>query len=139
MLDSTGGQKGALAQMTGKAPGNSYSCGVILTVEGSIFNVEYCTRFTKTDMDYKLEHVDELYRRYNMSLSVGDIGDAFDLTHKLQRTHDDKFLASRASHRVTGHIKYSKDEWPKTIVFEKDYYISEVLGVIKRGKNKISI
>jgi hypothetical protein len=71
-----------------------------------------------------------------MTLSVGDIGDAYDLTHKLQRVYDEKFLASRSCHKVNGHIKYSNDEWPKTIVFEKDYYISELLGLLKEGRIK---
>jgi hypothetical protein len=80
--------------------------------------------------------VEEMFRRYNMTLSIGDIGDAYDLTHKLQLIYDEKFLASRSSHKVNGRIKYSNDEWPKTVVFEKDYYISELLGLLKEGRIK---
>ena len=130
------GQRGALDQISGHGRKGSYSCAVILTVTGGIFNIEFATRLLRPDPETKLGTVEEMFRRYNMSLSVGDIGDAYDLTHKLQRIYDEKFLASRASHKVTGHIKYSNDEWPKTIVFEKDYYISELLGLLKEGRIK---
>lgn len=130
------GQKSALAQMMGKSSGRSYSCAVILTVEGNIFNIEFATRLTHTDLEYKMGTVEEMFRRYNVNLAIGDIGDAFDLTHKLQKIYDERFLASRASHKVIGHIKYSNEEWPKTIIFEKYYYISEILGLLKEGRIK---
>ena len=130
------GQRGALDQIAGRGRKGSYSCAVILTVTGGTFNVEFATRLNRPDPDSKMGIVEEMFRRYNMSLSVGDIGDAYDLTHKLQRIYDEKFLASRSSHKVNGHVKYSNDEWPKTIVFEKDYYISELLGLLKEGRIK---
>jgi hypothetical protein len=130
------GQRGALDQIAGRGRKGSYSCAVILTVTGGIFNVEFATRLNKPDPETKIGTVEEMFRRYNMALSVGDIGDAYDLTHKLQRIYDEKFLASRSSHKVNGHVKYSNDEWPKTIVFEKDYYISELLGLLKEGRIK---
>lgn len=132
------GQRGALEQMVGRGAkkGGSYSCAAIITVEGNIFNVEFATRLKKPDPNYKESTVEEMFRRYNLTLAIGDIGDAYDLTHRLQRTYDEKFLASRASHRVVGHVKYSRDEWPKTVVFEKDYYISEILGLLKEGRIK---
>jgi hypothetical protein len=135
------GQKSAWDQLDSKSKqqGKSYSCGVVLTVDKdnhNIFNVQFATRLKKNDMEDKISIVDEMFRRYSLTLSVGDIGDANDLTHKLQQKYDVKFLASRASHRITGHIKYSQDEFPKIIVFERDYYISELIGLLKEGKIK---
>jgi len=130
------GQRGALEQMAGRGRKGSYSCAVILTSDGNLFNVEFATRLLRPDPETKMSTVEEMFRRYNMTLAVGDIGDAYDLTHKLQRIYDERFLASRSSHKVNGHVKYSNDEWPKTIVFEKDYYISEILGLLKDGRIK---
>lgn len=130
------GQRGMLEQLSGRGRKGSYSCAVILTCDGNLFNIEFATRLMRPDPEEKEGTVEEMFRRYNLSLAVGDIGDAYDLTHRMQRTYDEKFLASRAQHRVIGHIKYSKDEWPKTIVFEKDYYISEILGLLKEGRIK---
>lgn len=131
------GQRGALEQLTGRGgKKGSYSCAVILTAQDNIFNIEFATRLMKADPETKEGAVEEMFRRYNMTLAVGDIGDAYDLTHRMQRTYDERFLASRAQHRVIGHVKYSADEWPKTIVFEKDYYIGELLGLLKEGRIK---
>lgn len=130
------GQRGLLEQIAGSGRKGSYSCAVILTAEGNLFNVEFATRLMRADPDEKEATVEEMFRRYNMTLAVGDIGDAFDLTHRLQRSYDEKFLASRAQHRVVGHVKYDRDIWPKTITFEKDYYISELLGLLKDGRIK---
>jgi hypothetical protein len=131
------GQRGALEQMTGRGRrGGSYSCAVILTAQDNLFNVQFATRLMKADPETKEGAVEEMFRRYNMTLAIGDIGDAYDLTHRMQRTYDEKFLASRAQHRVVGHVKYSRDEWPKTIVFEKDYYIAEILALLKDGRIK---
>jgi intein/homing endonuclease len=130
------GQRGALEQLSGKGRKGSYSCAVILTTEGNLFNIEFATRLSRPDPEHKQSTVEEMFRRYNLTLAVGDIGDAYDLTHKLQKVYDEKFLASRSSHKVIGHIKYSNEEWPKTIVFEKDYYISELIGLLKEGRIK---
>jgi intein/homing endonuclease len=131
------GQRGALEQLSGRGgKKGSYSCAVILTAQDNIFNIEFATRLMKADPETKEGAVEEMFRRYNMTLAIGDIGDAYDLTHRMQRTYDERFLASRAQHRVIGHVKYSADEWPKTIVFEKDYYIGELLGLLKEGRIK---
>ena len=132
------GQRGLLEQLSGKGGGRkgSYSCAVIITADANLFNVEFATRLMTPSPEEKESTIEEMFRRYNMKLAVGDIGDAFDLTHKMQRTYDERFLASRSSHKVLGHVKFSRDEWPKTIVFEKDYYISEMLGLLKEGRIK---
>lgn len=131
------GQRGALEQLSGRGgKKGSYSCAVILTVQDNLFNVEFCTRLMKADPETKEGSVEEMFRRYNMTLAVGDIGDAYDLTHRMQRTYDERFLASRSQHKVIGHVKYMSDIWPKTIIFEKDYYIGELLGLLKEGRIK---
>lgn len=128
------GQKGNLFQMTGRQKGQSYSCGVVLTPSGiNTFDIEFAALFAKVDPESKIEVVEEMFRRFNPQLSIGDIGDAHDLTHILQKKYGDKFLASRAVPKVTGHIKYDYDIFPKEIMFERDYYISELIGLLKNG------
>jgi len=128
------GQKGDLDQLRGHQRGQSYSCGVILTAETpGRFVVEYGMKLKKNDHEYKLEAIEELYRRYSILLGVGDIGDAYDLTHVLQRKYGDRFLASRAVAKVNSHIRYNKDVFPKEILFERDYYYSELFGLLKSG------
>ena len=131
------GQRGDLDQLAGRQRGQSYSCAVVLTAETpQLFRVEFATRLKRNDMATKLEVVDEMFRRYSTHLAVGDIGDAYDLTHVLQRKYNERFLASRAAPKVIGHIKYTRDIFPKEIVFERNYYISELMGLLKGGNIK---
>jgi hypothetical protein len=128
------GQRGALDQLAGRQRGQSYSCGVILTAESpNRFVIEFATRLQKTDPQSKLDIVDEMFRRYSIQVAVGDIGDAYDLTHALQRKYFERFLASRAAPKVIGHVKFTRDIFPKEIVFERDYYYSELMGLLKSG------
>jgi len=101
-----------------------------------LFNIEFATRLKRNDPATKESVVEEMFRRYSVHLAVGDIGDAHDLTHVLQRKYGDKFLASRAAPKVNGHIKLVRDIFPKEIVFERDYYISELMGLLKGGNIK---
>ena len=131
------GQRGDLDQLAGRQRGQSYSCAVVLTAETpQLFKVEFATRLKRNDLTTKVEVVDELFRRYGVHLAVGDIGDAYDLTHVLQRKYNERFLASRAAPKVVGHIKYTRDIFPKEIVFERNYYISELMGLLKSGNVK---
>ncbi len=128
------GQRGDLDQLSGRQRGQSYSCAVILTAESPyLFNIEFATRLKRNDVQTKEDIVEEMFRRYSVHLAVGDIGDAYDLTHILQRKYDERFLASRAAPRVNGYIKLARDIFPKEIVFERDYYISELMGMLKNG------
>jgi soluble P-type ATPase len=61
---------------------------VVLTSSApNIFEVEFATRLMRNDPEEKMNVVEEMFRRYSVALSIGDIGDAFDLTHKLQRKY----------------------------------------------------
>lgn len=128
------GQKGNWAQIAGKQRGQSYSCGVVLTaLNPNLFQVEFALKIPSNDPDYKMDVVREMMRRYTIHRAVGDIGDANDLTHYLQKEFTEHFLASRAQTKVNNRIKYDKDIFPKTILFEREYYISELMGLLKSG------
>jgi len=131
------GQRGNLDQLAGRQRGQSYSCAVILTAENkNLFHIQFATKMKSADPGHKVEVVEEMFRRYSINMAVGDIGDAHDLTHILQRKWPDTFLASRAAPNVNGHIKYEDEIFPKEIVFERNYYISELIGLLKNGNIK---
>lgn len=114
--------------------GQSYSVGVVLVDEGTHLNVVYASIFDKNNLEYKKSLVEQIARQYSVVRSVGDIGYANDLTEILQSSFGDKFLASNSLPKVNGYAKFSDDIFPKTILFEKDYYVSEVIDLLKRGK-----
>lgn len=131
------GQKADLDIASGKRQGQSYSCVVILTVHGpELFSVDFATRLVNNSFEYKIQFVEEMFRRYSVSLAVGDVGDAKDLTETLQTKFGDLFLASRAASHVTDKVKFRDDAFPKEIVFEKDYHISEMFSLLKKGNIK---
>jgi len=114
--------------------GQSYSCGVVLAEEGpNLLSIEFATVLRRNDLETKRDIVNEIFRRYSVRLGVGDIGYANELSELLHRDHGDKFLASQASARVNGYIKFHADFVPKTIIFERDYHVAEMFDLMKRG------
>jgi hypothetical protein len=115
--------------------GQSYSSVVVLTVDGpGILSVEYAKLLKRNDLEFKRAFIDETFRRYSVSMGVGDIGYANDLTELLQRDYGDRFIASRAVGTVKHHAKFSRDTFPTEIAFERDFYIAELYDMMKRGK-----
>lgn len=136
------GQRANWDQLAGnhQGQGQSFSCAVVLSANGpKLFSVEFATRLMRNDPQSKKSVVEEMFRRYSVHQAVGDIGDAFDLTHELQKMYYNKFLASRAAPKVMGHVKYNKDIFPKEIIFERDYYISELMGLLQEGAIKFPL
>lgn len=118
-----------------KQVGQSYSCVVILQTEGpNILSIQYAARLKKNDYQYKKDIIEQLFRQYSVNLACGDIGYSQDLTETLQRQFGNRFLATQASSRVNGYIKYRDDYFPNTIVFEKNYLFSELFDMMKKGK-----
>lgn len=117
--------------------GKSYSCGVILTVEGPhLLHVQYAKMLAKRTLEYKTQFVDEVFRKYSVNLAVGDIGDAGDLTEILQQKYGTRFLASRAVGQLISKIKFVNEHIPHSgeIQFERNYYIGELFNALRDGK-----
>lgn len=114
--------------------GQSYSCGVILVEdEQGRLSIDFATLLKRNDFEEKKSIVEQMFRQYSVSQAVSDIGFAQDLTEVLQRTYGDKCIASQASAHVNGHVKYNTDYFPKSIIFERDYYIAELFTMLKKG------
>lgn len=115
--------------------GQSYSAVVVLSVEGpQILSIEFAKLLKRNDLEYKKAFIDEVFRRYSVTLGVGDIGFANDLTEILQRDYGERFLASRAVSKIKDHAKFDKDRFPKEINFERNYYIAELYDLMKKGQ-----
>lgn len=122
--------------------GQSFSSVVILSVEKTnpnILNLEFTDLLKSNDPDYKKLYIDEVMRRYSVTLAVGDIGYANDLTYKLQQEHGDKYLASMAVGNIKNHVQFIDDVFPKEIRFEKDYFLSEIFEILKKGRIRLPL
>lgn len=118
--------------------GQSYTVGVVLTEEGpGLLAIQFATKFLKNDMTHKKSLTHEIMRKYSVTMAVGDIGDAQDLMEELQlELGADRFKASRMTSKVNNHIKYDEQIHPTTILAEREFYIEELINVIKRGMIK---
>ena len=115
--------------------GQSFSCVAILQVTGpQLFEIQFATKLQSNDRTYKMEMLEQTMLNYNVKMAVGDIGYAFDLMCDLQNKFGNKFIASEASgSQIHGKVKFNEDEFPKTIRFEKDYYIEKMFNLLRAG------
>jgi hypothetical protein len=90
----------------------------------------------KNDFEYKKNLVEQILRQYTVTRAVGDIGYANDLSETLHNTFGDRFIVSNALSKVNNKIVYndSVPPQPPTIAFEKDYCLSELIDMLKRGR-----
>lgn len=117
-----------------KSVGQSYSTAVVLKVTGpNLLNIEFATKFKKNDLESKKSFIDQMLRQYSIQLAIGDIGYSNDFSELMHTAHGDKYLVSRAQGKINHHVKFNKDVFPKEILFERDFYISELYELMKKG------
>lgn len=117
-----------------KTGGQSYSCVVVCTVDGpDLLSVQFAKRLAKNDPESKRAEIEEIYRRYNISLAVADIGHGQDIGYNLSQTYSN-FICSRAVSSINGRVRYDKDVFPEEVKFERDYWIEEFIEFTKKGK-----
>lgn len=126
-----------LANPNRQSQGQSYTTAVVLSVQGpNLFNVEFALKFSRNDPAGKKGIIENIMRQYAIDLAIGDIGFSNDLSQDLHTIYGDKYLVSRAhgSKLQKDKQKFNEEIIPKEIVFERDYYISEMLELMKKGQ-----
>lgn len=125
----------AIGERDQKTRGQSYSSCVVLSVEGAgLLNIEYAQLLKRNDPEYKKAFVDEIFRRYSVHRAVGDYGFANDLTFTLHQDYGERFLGASSLGYLKKHATFDKDDFPQLIKFDKNYYIAELLDLMKHGK-----
>lgn len=120
-----------------KSIGQSYSTAVVLTAKGpNLLSIEFATKFKRNDIESKKGLIDQIMRQYSIQLAIGDIGFSNDFSEIMHTAYGDRYLVSRAHNKINNHIKYNQDAFPKEITFERDYYISELYDLMKKGNIK---
>lgn len=117
------------------AQGQSFSCVVVLQATGpQLFEIQFATKLKSNERSYKLEFLDQIMMNYNVKLAVGDIGYAYELMCDLENMYGNRFLASEASgSQIHGKVKFDEKEFPRTIRFEKDFYIEKMFNLLRAG------
>lgn len=120
-----------------KSIGQSYSTAVVLTAKGpNLLSVEFATKFKRNDIESKKGLIDQIMRQYSIQLAIGDIGFSNDFSEIMHTAYGDRYLVSRAHNKINNHIKYNQESFPKEITFERDFYISELYDLMKKGNIK---
>jgi len=113
--------------------GQSFSCGVILSVDHEErFEIEFAEKLKVLDLDSKKDFVDNAFRLYGVRSAMGDIGFAEDLSNELKKKYGEKYRTVRSAGSVSGGIKYNRDELE--VVVEKDRIIGEMFDMLRKGK-----
>lgn len=124
---------GGKPDIDGIKRGQSYSCGVILSVDhDERFVIEYAKKLKVIDIHGKMEFVDNMFRLFGVRSAMGDIGFAEDITLELKKIYGDKYKSVRNSGMVNGGVKYDKDLLE--IVIDKDKIIGEMFDLLRKGK-----
>lgn len=114
--------------------GQSYSTAVVIAMTGPTrMSIEFATKFKRNDIASKKGLIDQIMRNYSINLAVCDIGYAHDFNEILQTEYGDRFLSSQVSPKVNDKIKFNADIFPKTIIFEKDFWIADLYEQMKKG------
>lgn len=114
--------------------GQSYSVAVVLAAKGGNLSIEYACKFKKNDIEAKKSIVSELMKRFTVKLSICDIGYANDFNELMQVEYGERWLSSQAGGKVLGNVKYNSDIFPKTIFFDREFYITEMYEQLRKGK-----
>jgi hypothetical protein len=124
----------------GRNAGQSYSTAVILLVKGpQLLSIEFATKFKRNDWESKKSLIDQMMRQYSVDLAVGDIGFSQEFSTMMHNEYGMKYLVSRAHSKVNDHVKFRGDTMPKEIIFERDYYIGEMIELLKKGNIKFPL
>lgn len=122
---------------TSKNTGKSFSVATVLVQEGpKLFKIAYAERMAKNDLEYKIGRVDELMRKYNVDLAVGDIGFGYEICRILQKKYPSKFLPANGLAKINNKFRIKDEDNLKMVLFEKDYLLEQMFEKFKRGEIK---
>jgi hypothetical protein len=109
----------------------SFGFTVILSEDYGIFNIECAYLQDGTFEDFSKD-----IRLYNPVKTLGGYLDNEDVNAKLKREFGSSYISSRRCLNVSDNINYSLNEWPASVCFKSDYYISKILDLLQNGKIK---
>ncbi len=113
--------------------GQSYSCAVVLSATSdNILLVEHAHKLRERGIGYKIDTVDEIFRRFAIRQAASDWMFGQDVVNELQIKYRDRFLGAMGSGTAKAIIKYDPEQL--MIMYNKDLIIDEVLELLRKGK-----
>lgn len=124
---------GGKPDIDGIKRGQSFSCGVILSVDhDERFNIEFAKKLKVLDIDGKMSFVDNMFRLYGVKSAMGDIGFAEDVTTELKKAYGERYRSVRSTGMVKGGVKYDRELLE--VIVDKDKMIGEMFELLRKGR-----
>lgn len=117
----------------------SYSCAIVLIPEGTTLFCGFAMRLPRNTFEYRKTLIDQLMRNYQITQACADIGYAQQQQEYFSEHYGSRFVSSNALGKMNNHIKYLSDTIPQTIMFERDYYLTELFEMMKQGRIKFPV
>ena len=118
--------------------GQSYSTVLVGSVRrDGIFQIENAFKLKKNDFEYKKSIIHEMYRRFNIKITVADIGDGRDIVGDLQKEYQSRFWACTNSGTLIKPIKIVEDSL--MIICNKDLMLDDLFNIMRRSKIKFPL
>jgi hypothetical protein len=113
--------------------GKSFSSVVIVSASpNGVLNIENAFMLKSNDFEHKKTVIREMYRRFDIKLTIADIGDGADIVCELQKEFGGKFIGSWSSGTLVNPVKYYEEELK--ITCNPHVVLEELFSQMRKGK-----
>lgn len=114
--------------------GKSFSTVVIISIDKSnVIQVENAFKLKRNDFEHKKEVVREMFRRFNISLAVADLGGS-DIVPELQREYGGRIIGCMNSGSMVNPVKYDPEEL--RMLCNHHFILDELFTKMKKSQVK---
>jgi len=120
--------------------GQSYTAISILSIDKKgTFTVENAWRLPRNDFTYKVEVIQELFRRFRIQACAADWFYGQDVVQHMQSSlnYGAKFLGCINSGTLASTLTYKRKEL--RVVLNKDMMVEEIFALVRKGKFKFPV
>lgn len=115
--------------------GKSYSSVLVASVaEGGVLKVENAFKLKNNKYQHKKDVVHEMYRRFNISLAVADLGFANDIVPELQREYGQRMIGCISSGSLVNPYKFDPEDL--RMVCNPHVVLAELFTTMRKSKVK---
>ena len=113
--------------------GQSFSTILVASAgKDGTFQIENAFKLKKNDLEYKKSVIREMYRRFNVKLTVADIGFGNDIVPELQREYQTRFWGCFNSGTLIKPLKVVEDNL--SIICNKDLVLDDIFNTMRKSK-----
>jgi len=124
---------GGKADNSTSTAGKSYSSIVVISADSSgTLRIENAFKLKSNDMEHKKEVIAEMYRRFNIRISVADLGYGNDIVPELQKEYSTRLLGCLNSGSLVNPYKYDEDDI--RLICNPHVVLDDIFKLMRRSK-----